>query len=113
MSNWPGSTARHIGQPPAKLQIVRLWGPKMIVEIDVKPRKICDIAYDIGADWQNMSYCARPYWSAMLQLDTINDKYYLDGAREIVLRFLCNAGTWRGPVARAVKLELKQLAGIK
>lgn len=76
-------------------------------------RTIQKIAFDIGADWQNMSYAARPYWQAMLQLETINDKYYLDSAREIVLRFLCNAGSWRGPVARAVKLELKQLTGIK
>lgn len=38
---------------------------------------------------------------------------FADNAREIVARFLCNAGGWRGPVARAVKLELKQLAGIK
>jgi hypothetical protein len=46
-------------------------------------------------------------------LETINDKYYLDPAREIVARFLCNAGQWRGPIAREIKTELKQLANIK
>jgi hypothetical protein len=76
-------------------------------------RSIQDIAFQIGADWTNMHYAARPYWSAMLELQSIEDKYYLDSAREIVCRFLANAGQWRGPVARAVKLELKQLAGIK
>lgn len=60
-----------------------------------------------------MHYAARPYWSAMLQLQTIGDNYGFDNARDIVVRFLCNAGQWRGPVARSVKLELKQLAGIK
>lgn len=85
----------------------------MIVEFDVKPRKLCTIARDIGRDWQNMHFAARPYWSAMLQLETAGDMYGADNARDIVARFLCNAGSWRGPVARAVKLELKQLAGIK
>lgn len=86
----------------------------MIVEIDVKPRKLCTIAGDIGRDWgPKMSNSARPYWAALCTLETIEDKYYLDSAREIVARFLCNAGQWRGPVARAVKLELKQIAGIK
>ena len=78
------------------------------------PRKLSTIARDIGNDWgEKMHYAARPYWAAMLQLQTIEDKYFLDSAREIVARFLCNAGQWRGPVARAVKLELRQLAGIK
>ena len=77
-------------------------------------RKISDIAREIGTDWgPKMHYAARPYWSAMMQLETANDMYGLDNARDIVARFLCNAGTWRGPVARAVKLELRQLAGIK
>ena len=86
----------------------------MIIEFDVKPRKLSTIARDIARDWgPKMSPHARPYWAALCVLETINDKYYLDDARDIVARFLCNAGAWRGPVARAVKLELKQLAGIK
>lgn len=76
-------------------------------------RDISTIARDIGRDWTNMHYAARPYWLAMLQLQTIGDNYGFDNARDIVARFLCNAGQWRGPVARSVKLELKQLAGIK
>ncbi len=78
------------------------------------PRKLSVIARDIGRDWgPKMNYAARPYWAALCVLETINDKYYLDPAREIVARFLCNSGQWRGPVARAIKLELKQIAGIK
>ena len=76
-------------------------------------RTISTIARDIGRDWQKMHFAARPYWVAMMQLETAGDMYGADNARDIVARFLCNAGSWRGPVARAVKLELKQLAGIK
>lgn len=56
----------------------------------------------------NASAYARPYMTAMLQLDTIDDHYGQDSAKEIVLRFLCNAGTWRGETARRVKAELKE-----
>lgn len=76
-------------------------------------RTLSNIARDIGRDWQKMNFAARPYWLAMLQLETMGDMYGADNARDIVARFLCNAGSWRGPVARSVKLELKQLAGIK
>jgi hypothetical protein len=31
----------------------------------------------------------------------------------MVLYFLANAGTWRGPDAKRIKNELKALAGIK
>lgn len=37
----------------------------------------------------------------------MDDKYGADDARGIVLYFLSNATAWRGPVARAVKAELK------
>ena len=81
---------------------------------DTKIRPLSQIARDIERDWgPKMHYAARPYWSAMLELETIQDKYYLDSARDIVARFLCNANAWRGPIARAVKLELKQIANIK
>ncbi|CAB4126273.1 hypothetical protein UFOVP70_17 [uncultured Caudovirales phage] len=81
---------------------------------DTKPRPLSQIARDIGNDWgAKMSPYARPYWLAMLELQTINDKYHWDNAHDVVLRFLCNANAWRGPIARAVKLELKQIANIK
>lgn len=78
------------------------------------PRKLSAIARDIGRDWgPKMSNSARPYWAALCVLDSINDKYYLDSAREIVARFLCNSAQWRGPVAREIKAELKKIANIK
>lgn len=52
---------------------------------------------------------ARPYLDAMYSLTDISDYYGLDSAEEIVLRFLSNAGTWRGETARRVKAELKAM----
>jgi hypothetical protein len=45
----------------------------------------------------------------MLAVDNVNDKYGLDYAEDIVLRFLSNAQTWRGEHARRIKAELKAL----
>ena len=39
----------------------------------------------------------------------IADMYGYDDAKSIVLYFLANASTFRGPQARALKLELKAL----
>ena len=76
-------------------------------------RSLRVIACEVKADWQNVNYGAKPYLDAMSQLDSINDKYYQDSAKSIVLYFLSNASGWRGEVAKRVKAELKQLAGLK
>jgi hypothetical protein len=67
------------------------------------------IAVQIMGSWNRMSPYAAPYVSAMLELDSINGMYYQDTAREIVMRFLANAQSWRGAVARDVKAELKRM----
>ena len=64
-------------------------------------------AREITANWRNMSPHALPYVRAMLSGD-----YGLDGERDVLLRFLCNAGTWRGSEARKVKEEIKDYLGI-
>ena len=51
---------------------------------------------------------AYPYVTAMQALQTIDDAYGADSARSIVAYFLSNATGWRGPIARAVKAELKR-----
>jgi hypothetical protein len=79
----------------------------------METRKICVIARDIYKHWPKVNYAAKPYLDAMLNLSDINDTYYLDSGRSMVLYFLANAGTWRGPEAKAIKAELKALAGIK
>ena len=72
-------------------------------------RPINVIASDIRRDWKNVYFGAVPYLSAMARLDSIDDPYGNDSADDIILYFLSNATTWRGPVARAVKAELKAL----
>ena len=72
-------------------------------------RSLHTIAREIRADWTAPYFGAIPYLSAMLSLDSITDRYGHDNARSIVLYFLSNAGRWKGPVAQAVKLELRSM----
>jgi hypothetical protein len=74
---------------------------------------LAHIATIIKRNWKKPYFAALPYLNAMSQLDTINDRYYAEDAHSIILYFISNAGTWRGPIAKAVKAELKKRAGIK
>ena len=69
-------------------------------------RPLSNIAHDIKRDWVNVNYAAKLYLAAMLQLDTIQDNYYHDSAKSIVLYFLSNAKAWRGDTAKLIKAEL-------
>ena len=66
------------------------------------------IATIVKRDWKNIYFGAKPYLSAMFSLNTVNDTYGMDTGKSIVTYFLCNANTWRGPIARAVKAELNK-----
>lgn len=77
------------------------------------PRLLCDIAKEIKKTWPNVNYAARPYLDAMESLTTMDSSYYADGAKSVVLYFLANASTWRGPDARRIKAELKKIAGVR
>ena len=72
-------------------------------------RPLHQIAKDIRADWKNVNYAAKPYLDALGQLDSITDSFGYDSAKGIVLRFLGNASSWRGEVAKRIKAELKAL----
>ena len=80
-------------------------------------RPLHAIAAEIDRDWRTTKASptshyrddARPYLIAMSGMTTINDKYGLDSGRDIVNRFLCNAAGWRGPTARRIKHELREL----
>ena len=74
-----------------------------------EPRLICDIAVDIRKDWKQVNYAAAPYLQAMNRLGSINDNYGADSGRSVVLYFLSNAQTWKGPKAREIKLELNRM----
>ncbi len=76
-------------------------------------RSLHSIAHEIRRVWPKPYFGAVPYLAALGALDSIHDKYDHDDARSIVLYFLSNATTWRGPDARRIKAELKQLAGVK
>jgi hypothetical protein len=72
-------------------------------------RSIREIAYQIRADWKNVSPYARPYLNAMCTLERLDDKYGVDYGKSIVCYFLANSAGWRGDVARKVKSELKEM----
>jgi len=72
-------------------------------------RTISTIAADIERNWANVNYAARPYLDAMKSLASIDDYYYNDTARSIVLYFLSNARSFRGEDAKRLKAELKAL----
>jgi len=69
---------------------------------------IAEIACVISDDWAKVHVAARPYLDAMFTLDSINDMYYAESGRTIVLYFLNNVSSWKGEVAKAVKAELKK-----
>ena len=76
---------------------------------------ICDevcparIAGVIRADWKAPYFGAVPYLNAMRTLRRVSDDYGYDSGKSIILYFLSNAQTWRGPIAREVKTRLKEL----
>jgi len=72
-------------------------------------RPMSEICKDIRKDWQKMYFGAVPYFQAMQCLDGVNDYYGMDSGKSIVMYFLSNASTWRGEVAKRVKLELKAM----
>ena len=76
-------------------------------------RPLYKIASEIRKAWTKVSPYAEPYLEAMQSLDSINDNYYFDSGKSVVLYFLSNASTWRGEDARRIKAELKEMAGLK
>lgn len=77
-------------------------------------RSVSSIARDIRADWgSKVNFAARPYLQAMLSIDSTLDSFGHDSGDSIVRYFLCNASSYRGEKAKALKAELKTLCGIK
>jgi hypothetical protein len=76
-------------------------------------RSISAIARDIRADWKKVNYAAAPYLQAMLSIDEHCPNYGNDSGESIVRYFLCNASSYRGEKAKALKAELKTLCGMK
>ncbi len=72
-------------------------------------RPLFEIASEIRKDWAKVNFAAKPYLDAMAQLTYITDDYYFDSGKSVVLYFLCNASTWKGENAKAIKAELKAM----
>lgn len=72
-------------------------------------RSLREITTEIKKLWDPMSPYARPYFNAMLELESIEDRYMYDSGKSIVLYFLANAGGWRGEDAKRIKKELKEM----
>ena len=70
---------------------------------------VSEIAHAIAKDWQNISPYAKDYLNAMKDIRNINDNYYADTAKTVVLYFLANASSYRGENARTYKALLKEL----
>lgn len=77
----------------------------------IRPLRV--IAADIQAHWAKPNYAAVPYIYAMTTLYGVDDAYGQDDARSIVLYFLSNASTFRGPDAKRIKAELRSMVGLK
>lgn len=81
---------------------------EVIAAAEAAMRPICEIAREISREWKNPNFAAVPYLRAMRELRTVEDMYIHERADDIVLRFLCNAGSFRGAKARALKAELRK-----
>ena len=72
-------------------------------------RAVSEIAGDIRRNWRPVHPWAEPYVQAMFEMMTVDSHYGLDSGRDVILRFLSNARTWKGPKAREIKAELKAM----
>lgn len=72
-------------------------------------RPLYEIAVDIRLNWKNVSPHAKPYLDAMAKLNDIDDSYFYDDGRSVVMYFLANASGWRGDNAKRIKAELKEM----
>lgn len=78
-------------------------------------RNLSEIAREILNTWKNPSPHAMPYITAMLSIHSSdpNAGYFFETAETIVIYFLANATTFRGPDARRIKKELRSNYNIK
>lgn len=83
-----------------------------VTPVDYSKLNLSQIATCIGVDWRKqkggVNYAAKPYLDAMSCLNSIKDNYGADTGISIVAYFLSNASTWKGEIAKAIKLELKK-----
>jgi Neuraminidase (sialidase) len=87
--------------------------PERGEKTDYGKMSLAELGTHIRRDWskqgKGVNYAAKPYLEALQsgEIDATG-KYFLDSGSSIVAYFLSNASTWRGPVAKAIKAELKK-----
>ena len=74
-----------------------------------RTRGLWEIASDIRRHWPKVNYAAVPCLEAMYELNSIDDDFYADSGKSVVLYFLSNVSSWRGEDARRIKKELKAM----
>ncbi len=76
-------------------------------------RTLREIAVEILADWTVINNTsARDALECMKEMGAITEKFGADSNGSFVVgTFLCHSIGWRGPVARRVKQELRQMCG--
>jgi hypothetical protein len=67
------------------------------------------IAADIRQHWKKPYFGAIPYIFALRHLNTASEMYGADSATSVIAYFLSNAQTWRGPDAKRIKSELREI----
>lgn len=72
-------------------------------------RPLYIIAADIRQHWEKPYFGAVPYIFALRHLNQVSEPYGLDSGVSCVAYFLANAQTWRGPEARRIKAELREI----
>ena len=77
------------------------------ITMNLENKSIAELAAIIRKDWQKVNFAAKPYLESMQSLHSVKSSFGYDSGKSVVLYFLSNASTWRGEIAKAVKLELK------
>jgi len=75
----------------------------------MEQRKLYVIAEEIQLHWHKPYFGAVPYLTALHSLSDLDDKVGLESAESIIVYFLGNAQSWRGPIAKRIKAELNQM----
>jgi hypothetical protein len=85
----------------------------MKTNVQTPSRPLYEICQEIRKDWRTMPEHARAHFRAIEHANSIDEMYGCDSVKSEILYFLGNAQTWKGEVARRIKIELKKLAGLK
>jgi len=76
-------------------------------------RPLYEIADEIRKDWRPMPEYAHVHFEAFECATSVDEMYMCDSVKSEICYFLGSAQTWKGEVAKRIKLELKAMVGLK